>query len=163
MPPRIVKPALLYILVIGLAIMYAFACGGVDCKDPKNASSAACVTQTAVVECAGGDLTGAIAQYTPAVETIVSHGLNPDGSINYSAIETDLITAVAKYGWCVVSNVFDHYIHPAVPPAGSGSGSAMLAKAGPPAPTPAAAKDAFERLRAKVSPTLKFHTPSGNL
>ena len=108
---------------------------------------------------------GVIAQYTPAVEDIIAHGLNPDGTLNYATIENDLVTAVAKYGWCVVSAVFNHYMNPpAVVAVGSGSGSAaMQAKAVKPAPTPDAAKDAFTKLRAKVAPGLKIHTTGGTL
>lgn len=131
------------------------SCGGTDCKDPKNASSAVCVVESTLLECAGGDVTGVVIAYTPVVEGIIHKGLNPDGSINYSAIEGDLVTAVAKFGWCVVSSVFDHYMNP--PPAGSGSGMKVTA----PGPTPAAAKDAFGKLRAKVAPGLKVHTATG--
>lgn len=155
--------------LVGFFITFAFcvlivavpmSCsGGTNCKDPANASSAACVIQTTALECAGGDVAGVVTQYTPAVEDIVRKGLNPDGSINYNAIEGDLVTAVLKYGWCVVSSVFDHYMNAAPVTPGTGSGS--LAKATPPAPTPTAAKDAFAKLHAKVGATLKIHAPSG--
>jgi len=179
MPPRIIAPAVMFLSVFLACIISvaALSCGGTNCADPKNGSSAACVAENALVECAGSDVAGAITQFTPAVEAIVQHGLNPDGSINYTSIEGDLITAVAKYGWCVVSAVFDHYIHPpgtnvatgsgsAVSPGSNvstGSGSAVAAKLTGPSPTPAAAQDAFHKLRAKVAPQLKVHTAGGTL
>jgi hypothetical protein len=143
---------LFIVLMFGLMSLYLLpiACSGVDCKDPKNGSSASCVVETTLLECAGNDVAGAIVQYSPAVEDIVKKGQNPDGSINYQAIEGDLITAIAKYGWCVVSSVFEHYMNPGA--AGSGT------KLAGPVPTPAAATDTFNRLRAKVAPSLKIHT-----
>jgi hypothetical protein len=118
------------------------------------------VTENALLECAGSDVAGVITQYTPVVEQIVQHGLNPDGTINYSSIEGALVTAVAKYGWCVVSSVFDHYMNPPLATAGSGSSNAKLTPPTP-APTPEAAKDAFAKLKARVAPSLHVHTATG--
>jgi hypothetical protein len=164
MPQRIIAPALMFLAVFAACIVSiaALSCGGTtNCSDPKNGSSAACVAQTALLECAGTDVSGVISQYTPVVEQIIQGGLNADGTINYATIEGDLVTAVAKYGWCVVSSVFDHYIHPSSVATGSGSGGLKVTSG--PKPTPDAAKNAFDKLRTKVAPQLKVHTAGGTL
>ena len=144
-----------------LAVTAPSSCGGsVNCNDPAHALDATCVAQNILVECAGSDVAGVITQYTPTVDDIIQKGLQPDGSINWSLIETDLISAVARYGWCVVSAVFDHYMNPA-PTVGSGSAVAAVAGGTAKHPTPAAAKDAFNKLRAKLWPQARFKTSSG--
>lgn len=151
-----IRPLLVF-LAIFASIVTAFACSGVDCKDPKNAANAGCIIGSAAVECTGGDVTGAIAKYGPTVRDIVQNGTKPDGSIDYGTIGGKLEQAVIDYGWCVVSDVFSHYVFNKKVAVGSGSGSSA------PEPTPAAARDAFDQLRKKLAPGKSFKTAAGTL
>lgn len=152
--------------VCGALIIVPSSCGSsVNCADPVHALDATCVVGNILIECAGSDVAGAITQYTPTVEDIIARGVQADGSINYALIEGDLIAAVAKYGWCVVSSVFNHYINPTPPSTGSNSAVVVTSEQGIPHkhPTPRAALDAFNRLRTKMFPKGRFHTAGGVL
>lgn len=137
-----------------LIIAIPVSCSGTDCKDPKNATSAACVAKEAAVTCTGGDVTGAITKYTPAVESIIQSGLNPDGSVNWDSILGKLEKAAIDFGQCVVADVFGKYVFSKAAPV-----------PGKPAtqPSSAAAREGFDKLRAKIAPGKTFETSSGTL
>lgn len=151
MPPRISFPLSLFIVAM-LSSIAVTSCG-VDCKDPKNAGSATCIAEGAVVSCVGGDVTQAVIDHGPEVRDAILAGVDKqDGSIHYDAIESNLIGLAVKYGSCVVAKIFQDFI------------VSKLATAVPGeyrAPTPAAAKDAFEKFRAKQAPGKKFEVSPG--
>lgn len=154
---RTIAPVLLYfttfLLCIGLAVVPS--CGAVtDCKKPENATSAKCSTINGSVECAGSDFEGAVSKFGPVVEDIIHGGLKPDGSVDYSSIESKLIDAGYKYGGCVLSYVFSNYIFNKHAPA---PGQPVTA------PTPDEAKATFAKLRANLWPGMQFKTPAGVL
>jgi hypothetical protein len=141
-------------------IALPFACKpGVNCADPANAASASCAAQVAV-DCAGGDVQGAIAKYGPLVEQLIMTARNPDGSINWAAIETQLTIAALQYGACTLAGEFDNLIN-GVSGAGSGTGSGSAAKTSTPSVASSGAKDAFDRVRAKAFPGKTFKLASG--
>lgn len=153
MPPRIVAPLFLF-LVVFLVSISATSCG-VDCKDPKNAGSASCLAEGAVVSCIGGDVTQAVIDHGPEVRDAILAGVDKaDGSLHYDAIESNLISLALKYGGCVVAKIFHDFIASKMAPAVAGEYKA---------PTPAAAKQAFEKLRDKQFPGKKFQLPSGDV
>lgn len=155
MPKRIVAPALLFMFVTLACIVSAAAlsCSGVDCKDPKNAGSAGCVIEKAVVDCTGGDVTAAVAKYGPVVTDIVkSAPRKTDGSIDWGSIASKIEQAAKDYGVCVVASVFSHYVLGKVTAEqGSGAINKDDAKAG------------FDQLRNQLWPGKTFKTPDGTL
>lgn len=121
-------------------------CGGIDCKDPKNASSTACTAEAAALDCSGGSIDGALALWGPEIEQLIETARGADGSINWASIESSLTEDVYKYGSCVVGAVFGKYFTP-TPAIAQGSGMKAHGVSDQGA---AAAKAAFERVRAKA-------------
>lgn len=142
----------LFIAVISLCIAtptLLSSCGGVDCKDPANASSASCVATNVVEDCTASDLSSAITKYGPPIANAIA-------TQDFSALES----LVAQAGFCVVSEIFSKYLlgGNATVAAGSGSGSAGSA-----GPSKADIAAEYEKLRAEHAPGKKVKTSRGVL
>jgi hypothetical protein len=149
----IIRPLALYctfFICLMAFLGVEFGCTSSTCRDPQHASDPSCVAQRVLLDCTGGNVQAAVDQYGPTVKDIFDHGKKSDGSIDYDLIGGDLEAAAIKYGGCVVSHVFSQIIF-AKSVTATGASQA------------AAAKDAFEKLRAREWPTTKFHTASGDL
>lgn len=158
---RIIAPVLLYVgvaaLCIGLAIVPS--CSGTNCKGPENSASPGCVAQDAVVTCAGGSPEGAVVKYGPEVAGLIENAPRlPDGSVNWPAIEVQLEDAAAKYGGCVLADVFAQITSRVFKVGSAGAGSSSA-----PRIPPGGAKEAFEKLRASKLGGKRFATPHGEI
>ena len=159
---RILGPILLYLGVFSfcIALVAVPSCKpGVNCSDPANALSTSCVAQVAV-DCGGGSVQGAITQYGPLIEQIFQSARNPDGTINWGAIEMPLAQAALQYGGCVVAQEFDNLMN-GLFGGGSGSGSAVAATPAPAPLSSTGAKDAFAKVKAQAFPGKTFKVKSG--
>jgi hypothetical protein len=167
----ILGPLALYAFTFGLCVALIgipSSCSSVNCKDPANATSSACTVHNAEVDCAGGDIAGAIALFAPKIEAIITNGITADGSIDWTSVGNGLEAAVVSYGWCAVSEVFASYMTPTPPTAsvaaaaGSGGGSETKPKTRA-RPSPESAKATFNHLREKLRPGTTFRTSKGTL
>jgi len=148
------------------------SCGSsLNCSDPKNAQSFACVVEGSVVDCTGvSSLPSAVSVVTPIVQKLIASAQQPDGSINWPSIESQVVDLALQYGMCVVAEVWNQLMNGGG--GGSGSGSA-------PAPAPALAGGSgaapspklsptdlskeFDRIRSRVSPGRQFKISGGTL
>jgi hypothetical protein len=163
------------VLIIIAIFALSVSCSGVDCKDPKNASSATCVVENIVVDCTGvSSLPAAVAVVEPIVVNLVETARQADGSINWPAIEPQLVQIALQYGMCVVSEIWQHIINLTPTPTSIDAGVTPTppSDGGVPQspPTrfkrsidPISARAAFERIRAKVAPHATFATTGGKL
>jgi hypothetical protein len=154
--PQLAASALL-VAVVGVLAVAPMSCGGaLNCQDPKNTGSVACVVGGAVVDCTGvSSLPSAVVTVTPIVEKLVAAAHQPDGTYKWSAsIEQQLVDLALQYGMCVISEVWNQLTSPS--PA-AGSGSVLVARAAP----SAALTEEFDRLRARVAPGRQFKTSRG--
>jgi hypothetical protein len=149
-----IRSIVVFLSIFASCVIVASSCSGVDCKDPANAASASCTAQRVLEDCTASTWTDAILKYGPQVADII-HGAkhNPDGSVDWSSIDGPLVTAVGTFGQCVVADVFGKIIFSKSVVVGSGASTI----------TPAAARQAFEDLRAKHFPTKSFKTAGGTL
>jgi len=142
-------------LLVLLGCMSALPSCGADCKDPKNANSAQCIVEGAVVDCTGvSSLPSAVAVVEPIIVQLITSARQPDGSINWVAIEQQIVDLALKYGTCVVAQVWNDLmgkINPSI--AGSGAADLKL--------SPADLKTEFDRIRARVAPGRTFAIPGG--
>ena len=158
--------------LIALAIVCGvqLSCGSANCQDPKNAQSATCVIESAVVDCTGvSSLASAVTVVEPIVEQLLLSVVQLDGSIAWALIEPQLVVLALQYGTCVIAEIWNFYIHGTLPGSGAGSGSGSAV---PPAPTalfakvkipPADFAAEFNRIRAKVAPGHSFKTSGSTL
>lgn len=166
--PQLAASALFVAVVVTVGISQA-ACGGsLNCADPKNAQSFACVVEGSVVDCTGvSSLPSAVSVVTPIVVKLIASARQVDGSINWPSIESQVVDLALQYGMCVVAEVWNDLMNGG----GGGSGSA-------PAPVPALAAGSstalpklsstdlakeFDRIRSRVSPGRQFKTSGGTL
>jgi len=167
--PTLVTGALLV-----LATTLGISCSGTACQDPKNAQSAQCVIEGAVVDCTGvSSLTTAVTVVEPIVEQLILSAVQADGTVGWALIEPQIVALALQYGGCVIAEIWDYYVHGTPIPGigsggGSGSGSASGSAAAIPAPflarvkiSPSEFSAEFERLRARIAPGQKFKLLSG--
>jgi len=166
--PQVAASALLIASVVLLAVVPSSCGGSLNCQDPKNAASTACVVEGSLVDCTGVvSLPSAVAVATPVVEKIVASARQPDGTYKWSSsIEQQLVDLALQYGMCVVAEVWNNLTRPTLSAgsgsAGSGSagsGSAEVARATP--ASAAALAEEFDRVRARVAPGRRFKTSGG--
>jgi hypothetical protein len=168
-------------LVVAVAIgILQLSCGSAaNCQDPKNAQSAACVIEGAVVDCTGvSSLASAVAVVQPIVDKLLVSAVQLDGTIAWAGIEGQIISLALQYGTCVIAEIWNFYINGGPLPgsgSGSGSGSAVGSGSGsatPPPPTGLLAKAKvssadftaeFNRIRAQTAPGRSFKTRGGTL
>jgi hypothetical protein len=165
--------AFVFVFCAMLVIIPA-SCGGTNCKDPQNGSSAACTAETAAIDCGGGSIQGAITLWGPDIIKGFEDLRGPNG-IDEAALETLLIQDIYKYGSCVAGAVFEQYFSPTatvVASAGSGSAGSGSAVTTVPNLAPrtalsakdiATAKTAFEHARAKAIGGRKLKYDGGAL
>jgi hypothetical protein len=134
-----------------------------NCKDPKNAQSAACVIEGAVVDCTGvTSLPSAVAVVSPVVDKLVDSATQANGSINWPSIEGQLVNIALQYGMCVLSEIWNQLTGGGGAGSAGSAGSATLSSSSRRAPLNGAA-EAFERIRSRVAPGRQFKTLSGTL
>lgn len=155
-----IKRALALFLVVAsfcLALPIS-ACVSDRCKDPANANDVSCIAENVIADCTGSDVSSVLAAAEPIIAAHIEHGVNPDGSINYDAIESDLVQDVIKFGECAVTDVWTKYFS-------SSSSKIAIAVNGSAAhpPTAAAAKEAFTKFRGKHFSKNKLKTNAGTL
>lgn len=158
------RAILLYVAVIGICLSIPLSsCVSDHCKDPANATEPACVAENVIADCTGSDVQTVIHNAEPIIAQHIENGIGPDGTLNYSAIEADLVADVIKFGECAVSDVWSKYFStpspvpgpvtpPSPPDAGVGSGSSeppRVAAHGHKFVKPESAKAAFDTFRAK--------------
>jgi hypothetical protein len=154
--PTVAAAAVVLLLGIGLT-----SCGGVDCKDPKSAQSAQCVIEGAVVDCTGvSSLSSTIAVVQPLVEGLLASALQPDGSIAWSSIESQLVDLALQYGTCVLAEIWNSYMHGTLPGGSAAGSGSKLARAHL---VPDDFAREFDRIRARVAPGRKFKTSGATL
>ena len=137
---------------IVIAIVCALAaCGpGVDCKDPANASTAEC----SVIDCTKGELPQVISEVGPLVGHIIEQHAQPDGKIDWTAIESKLASLGSTYGACILGSLLKQQ----EAPKGVMATKARIA--------PADLRAGFEHARTSLwhlPPTTKIHTANGDL
>lgn len=134
----------LFVAVIGLCVLTPSFLGCVSdkCKDPANATDPACVAENVLADCTGSDVASVLSSAEPIIAKHIQDGVNPDGSINYNAIEADLVQDVIKFGECAVTDAWTKFFTPAA--------KLELASGATPTkrPTPDAAKAAYAKFRA---------------
>lgn len=160
MKPYRVVPFVAFLLVVTLCagtVLLLDSCSSVDCKDPKNAGSAACVVKDALVTCAKAEVEQGIADHGQEIKDAIAKITNPDGSINKSGVLGALKDLGLKYGGCVVAAVFEGYVLGTAKSSSSGSGSAVAVA------TPDAARQAFGDLAKDLWPGKKYQLPSGTV
>lgn len=171
-PPRVARGPIATIValaIVAIATIASPSCGpGVDCRDPNNAQNAKCIVQGALVDCTGvSSLSSAIAVVEPIIQNLIASALQPNGTINWPAIEQQIVDLALQYGMCVVAEVWNKYMH-----GGSGSGSAVGSGTGSGSnlgqprlaqPSPADFTREFDRIRARVAPGRAFKTSGGQL
>jgi uncharacterized membrane protein YgcG len=172
MPQRMTS-AFLFVVVTSLAVVPVSCGSSTNCQDPKNAGNIGCVIEGAIVDCTGvSSLPSAIAVVTPIVEKLVVSALQPDGSIKWAAIESQLVDIALQYGMCVLAEVWNHLMSGGGGGSGGGpgSGAGSAGSAGSAGPRvarkalPAASLAAeFDRLRGRVAPKRQFKTSKGTL
>jgi len=141
-------------LIVFLVLIAQLSCASTTatCQDPKNAQSAACIVEGSVVDCTGvSSLPSAVAVVEPIVQKLILSAMQPNGTVNWTAIEPQLIDLALQYGTCTVAEVWNSY-------GSEPAGSARVARA-----LPAGFAAEFDRIRAKVSPGRKFKTNVGTL
>ncbi len=181
-----VKLGLLIVIALMIPLLAVVTLGNSGCKsaqtcsDPKNASSAQCTIVNAIVDCTGiKSLDSVVAEATPKVLGLLAIARNADGSINWPAIESQLLQLAWQYGMCVIAQIWDTYFGQppsagsGVPPdagvvivdagVGSGSSTPTTPNARPRLADPAAAHAEFNRIRARVAPGTGFKTKGGTL
>jgi len=160
-----------FLTVVGLATIPG-ACGGVNCKDPVNATKTECVIENNVLECAGSNLTGALTTFGPEITALIQSARQADGSINWAGIETQLVEDILKYGGCVVAAVFEELTSKPTISAGANTAPdeelttpkpavASNVAAVPPLLKPEDASAEFTKLSAKALQGHKVKLPSG--
>lgn len=162
-------------LLVAAFATVGISCGSsLNCSDPKNAQSFACVVEGSVVDCTGvSSLPTAVAVVTPIAQKLIASAQQPDGSINWSAIESQFVDLALQYGMCVVAEVWNQLMN------GGGGGGSGSGSGSAPAPTPMVAAGSgtaplpklsstdlakeFDRIRSRVSPGRQFKTSGGTL
>lgn len=158
--PQLATSALLVAVVVVLAIAPTSCGSSLNCQDPKNVGSVACVVEGAVVDCTGvSSLPSAVAVVKPVVEKLVASALQPDGTIKWSSIEQPIVDLALQYGMCVVAEVWNHLMTPS--PVVAGSGSALVMRGTSASASSASFTEEFNRLRARVAPGRQFKTSGG--
>ena len=136
-------------LIVLLIVQLSCTSTTAICQDPK---SAQCIVEGAVVDCTGvSSLPSAVAVVGPIVEKLIVSATQPDGSINWTAIEPQLVDLALQYGTCTVAEVWNSY-------GSKPAGSERVAHA-----LPAGFAAEFDRIRAKVAPGRKFKTSGTTL
>lgn len=152
------KRAALVALVVVASI--GMACN-TNCKDPKNAQSAACVVEGAIVDCTGvSSLPSAVEVVSPIVGKLIGSAAQADGSISWPLIEPQLINLALQYGMCVLAEVWNKLTGGGGAGSAGSAGSAVLSSR---RVSTNGAAAAFERIRARVAPGRQFKTSSGTL
>jgi len=148
-----------------VVVTISTSCGSsTNCQDPKSAQSTQCVVEGAVVDCTGvASLTSAVTIVEPIVEQLILSAVQPDGSILWASIESQVVALALQYGGCVIAEIWDYYIHGTpIPGIGSGSGAAtpasFLARV---KIVPADFTAEFNRIRVKIAPGRSFKTTLG--
>lgn len=154
---KIAASALLVTVVAVLAL--PMSCGGsLNCQDPKNAQSATCVVEGAIVDCTGiSSLSTAVVVAEPVVDKLLGSAKQADGSFNFAPIESSLVDLALQYGPCVVAEIWTRYMN-GVP---AGSGKTTTARTVVANKADFAAE--FDRIRARVAPGRKFKTSGGTI
>ena len=179
-PLRASSRSLLVATVVAIGILQLSCGGSTNCQDPKNAQSATCVIEGAVVDCTGvSSLASAVAVVQPIVDQLLVSAVQLDGTIAWAGIEGQIVALALQYGTCVIAEIWGYYINGGPLPGsgnGSGSGSAVGSGSGsatpPPPPTgllakvkikPADFTAEFNRIRAQIAPGRTFKTRGGTL
>lgn len=142
-------PLLLFVALFLCLLLTVPACGGIDCKDPKNASSTGCVAEKSVIDCTAPDIQTYVLSHVAEVAKCFKPA--PD----YACLETSLLHLGASEAYCVLEHEFDHYLatgSPSItPPPASEGGVVKTTLPSPPAdPAPLIAKK--NELAAKLWP-----------
>lgn len=144
----------LFAAVIGICLWLPIsACVSDRCKDPANATNASCVAENVIADCTGSDVAAVLTNAEPIIAQHIQNGVNPDGSINYPAIEADLTQDVIKFGECAVTDVWTKFFSP----------SKTALAVGGKRPTPDAAKAAYDKFRTDHMSKHKLKTEGGVL
>src|ERR1700751_3635472 len=120
-----------------------------DCQIPQNAMSAKCIVSGSVVDCTGvSSLQTAVTVFEPIIAKLITspEAQLPDGSINWSSIEQQIVNLALQYGACVVAEVWNDLV---------GNGAHVLAVRAP------QLKKEFERIRARIAPGRTFIVGNG--
>lgn len=149
----------LFVAVIGFCFAAPGFLGCVSdrCKDPANATDPSCIAENVIADCTGSDVESVLTAAEPIILAHIQHGVNPDGTINYAAIESDLVQDVIKFGECAVTDVWTRFFSSSKPMVAAGSGATQ------PRPTPEAAKASFDKFRATHFTKNKVKTSAGVL
>lgn len=139
---------LVLFLTLFLCIVGAISCGGTNCKDPANASSAKCTVISATVSCGGSAIDQLVTEQGPDLEQAIGSAVLGDGSIDYDKAAPTLEDYAIKFGMCFVTKVFGNLgdLHFAAAPGSSST----------PRPTPQALHDTLEKFRATHYTGKKF-------
>lgn len=158
---RYLAPFLLYMCTFAFCVglVTVPSCGGIDCKDPKNASNLKCIPAD-VISCAAAE-----EQAVTAGKDILAIGLDIAGKIatayetakaagqdTTAAIEAAAISLFATYGEPIVACVMKDQVPVAAPSTGSGSAAAAV-----PDPFASGIEAFFQKKGIKFAPS-----PSGS-
>jgi len=143
----LIGPLFLFFAIF-LGSLTGVSCGGTNCKDPANATSAKCTAVNAVVTCGGASLDQLVAEQLPQFGKDIASAIQGDGSINYAAAAPVLESYAMKFGMCFVTAIMTHL--------GSLQFAAAPGSASAPHPTPQALADTLEKFRATHYTGTKF-------
>lgn len=102
---KLIAPLLVF-LSVSLASIVVTSCGGTNCKDPQNATTAKCTVVEATVECGGTAVDALVTEQGPGLEQALGSAILSDGSIDYDAAAPTLENYAVKFGMCFVTKVF---------------------------------------------------------
>ncbi len=140
------------LVMLGIGALCLPSCAE-DCQNPQNTKSTKCLVSGAVVDCTGvSSLQTAVTVVEPIiVKLITSPGVQlPDGSINWSSIEQQVVDLVLQYGACVVAEVWNDLM-------GNGTHALAITSAqSSSSDLKSDLKKEFERIRARVAPGRTF-------
>lgn len=152
------RAILLFCAVIGICLYIPLtSCVSDHCKDPANAHETACIAENVVADCTGSDVQAVITNAEPVIAQHIQNGIGSDGTLNYSAIEADLVSDLIKFGECAITDAWSKFFQS---PAPVGAGEKVAARK---FVKPDSAKAAFDTFRAKHFGKNKLKTSSGTV
>lgn len=142
------------IIVVALAPLACNHGGAASCQP----QTVGCVIVGSLVDCTGVNSLGtAVTQLTPVVTRLINGATNPDGSVNWTSIESKLEQLAWQYGICVIAEIWNTYVN-----GGAGSGSAVATKLTAHINT-SDFKTEFDRIRAHVAPGYAIKLSAGGV
>jgi hypothetical protein len=151
--PQLSATASLLVMLCAGALCMLPSCAE-DCQNPQNTMSAKCIVSGSVVDCTGvSSLQTAVTVVEPIVVKLITSpsAQQPDGSINWPAIEQQIVNLALQYGACVVAEVWNDLM---------GNSPQALAVTGPRLSSNDL-KKAFENIRARIAPGRTFIVGGG--